>query len=496
MHRMLFILLAFTSFMSISAHAEDRIALVVGNASYEQIGPLDNPVNDAKLISESLRAVGFEVTTLLDVSQQDLKLAIARFGRELREAGKDATGLFYYAGHGVQSFGNNYLLPVDTSLSDQADLDLVAIEAQTVLRQMHSARNKTNIVILDACRNNPFENIAAFNDNGLAEMKAPTGTFLAYATAPGAVAYDGNTDNSPFSAALAQEITAPGQPIEQMFKNVRVAVLEQTEGEQTPWDTSSLTSDFAFVAEKPLSPAEIEERQLWDSIQISRDPVQVMLFLRAYPNSTLVPAARALLAEAMQEELATADSAGKEPAAAVLQDPDAADRAAFEVAQELATLEGYESYLDRFPEGVFAEFAKTEIAALEAKVTQDPIAEKEETEVAVVAPAEPSQPAQSTPQPEDLRFGSALWNGGEEIIGRTFAELVQGSPIYPPIEGLPDELWKGQSCANCHQWTREALCEQGNFYVSKEESRALSKQHPYGGGFKNNLRTWAANGCQ
>ena len=153
-----------------------------------------------------------------------MKRAIAQFGRELRKAGGDATGLFYYAGHGVQSFGNNYLLPVDVSLSDAADLDLVAVEAQSVLRQMASARNRTNIVILDACRNNPFSEIPELDDNGLAEMKAPTGTFLAYATAPGGVALDGLGGNSPFTQAVVEQIVEPGQPIEQLFEQVRRAV--------------------------------------------------------------------------------------------------------------------------------------------------------------------------------------------------------------------------------------------------------------------------------
>ena len=205
-------------------------------------------------------------------------------------------------------------------------------------------------------------------------MQAPRGTFLAYSTAPGAVAFDGDAGNSPFTAALASELKTPGVAIEQMFKNVRIAVLAETGGRQTPWDSSSLTGDFSFVAKKPMSPEEIEELQLWESIQVSRDPVQVMLFLRAYPGSKLVPAARALLAEAMQEELENADSAGQEPSATVLADPDAADRAAFEDAQQRASIEGYRSYLAAFPQGVFTEFAQTEIAALEAKQTKDPLA--------------------------------------------------------------------------------------------------------------------------
>ena len=146
---------------------------------------LDNPAPDARLIAQTLESEGFVVTQMVDASQIAMNRAIAQFGSELREAGAEATGLFYYAGHGVQSFGTNYLLPVDAALTIAADLGLVAIPAESILRQMFSARNRTNIVILDACRNNLFSAILDMGDNGLAEMKAPTGTFLAYSTAPG-----------------------------------------------------------------------------------------------------------------------------------------------------------------------------------------------------------------------------------------------------------------------------------------------------------------------
>lgn len=185
----------------------------------------------------------------------------------------------------MQSFGKNYLLPVDASLADAADLDFVALEAASVLRQMASARNRTNIVIFDACRNNPFEEIAALNDNGLAEMKAPRGTYLAYATEPGGVALDGLDGNSPFTS------------------------------------------------------------------------------------------------------------------------------------------------------------------------------------------------------------------GPPEIAGKTIAEVVALSPLFSPIEGIPDELWKGQRCSNCHQWTRDALCTQANSYLTENAARSLAKEHPFGGPFKGSLRNWAQGGC-
>ena len=156
-----------------AAQAEPRIALIVGNGAYSSVTQLDNPVPDAQLMAQALENNGFTVSILTDASQGDLNRGIAQFGRDLRDGGADATGLFFYAGHAVQSFGSNFLLPVDAGLTDAADLSLVAVQADAVLRQMFSAKNKTNIVILDACRNNPFETIPDLDDNGLAEMKAP-----------------------------------------------------------------------------------------------------------------------------------------------------------------------------------------------------------------------------------------------------------------------------------------------------------------------------------
>jgi cysteinyl-tRNA synthetase, unknown class len=284
--------------------AESRIALVVGNGIYSSVSSLNNPANDATLIAESLEGLGFKVTLLVDANQTELRHGISQFGRDLRQGGQNGTGLFYYAGHALQSFGNNYLLPVDANLTDAADLGLVAVEAESVLRQMFSAKNRTNIVILDACRNNPFENIPELDDNGLAEMKAPAGTFLAYATEPGGVALDGLGTNSPFTQVLAREMMDPGIPVEQVFKNVRVAVRDITNERQTPWDTSSLISDFTFVPGETLSSEETAEFQLWNAVRSSRNLAQVELFLDAYPKSRFVSDGRKLLATLKEKELA------------------------------------------------------------------------------------------------------------------------------------------------------------------------------------------------
>ena len=268
-----------------SVKAEERLALVIGNGDYRSIQELPNPVNDAVLIAERLETAGFEVIEVLDADKAGMIRAIAAFGRRMRNLGPETTGLFYYAGHGVQSFGANYLLPIDADLEDAADLPLVGLDAESVLQQMYSARNGRNIVVLDACRNNPFEQIREFTDNGLAEMRAPTGSFLSYATAPGDVALDGATGNSPFTRALAEALIVPGLPIEQVFKQVRVSVIAETDGAQTPWDTSSLTEDFFFVETAP-EPERPDETVLMETARTSGAVEAYLDYLRYYPNGT------------------------------------------------------------------------------------------------------------------------------------------------------------------------------------------------------------------
>lgn len=466
-----------------------RKALVVGNGNYGAVQTLENPVSDAMLMANRLGDLGFEVSMIIDGTQIEMRRAIAQFGRDLRASGPETVGLFYYAGHGVQSFGANYLLPVDASLTDAADLDLVALEAQTILRQMASARNRTNIVILDACRDNPFETIADLDDNGLAEMKAPAGTFLAYATAPGAVALDGLGENSPFTTALAEEILIEDIPIEQMFKKVRVRVRDATSGLQTPWDTSSLTVDFKFKPGKTLSAEDLAAKQFWESVKDTSDPVQIMLFLRAYPDSAFSQEARGLLKSAMQSELESAETSAPQTKAPVTPSDQEADL--LETARASGDLGDYQAYLDAFPDGVFAELAKLEMAAL-SQAAAPPEAEADEPTQTV------SVTGRTAPTEQEISvfFDQPLINGAPEIVGKTIMEVTTLSPIFPPIEGLPEEMWKDQSCANCHQWDRTALCDQAKTYLKASAERSLAKQHPLGGSFKNNLRVWAEGGCQ
>ncbi|MCB2136504.1 MAG: caspase family protein [Rhodobacteraceae bacterium] len=479
------------------AWAESRIALVVGNGGYGSVASLDNPVNDARLIGRALEVQGFKVTLMLDAGQIEFNRAIAQFGRDLRDAGPDATGLFYYAGHGVQSYGTNYLLPVDAGLTDAADLGLVGVPAENVLRQMSSARNKTNIFILDACRNNPFEKIPDMNDNGLAEMKAPTGTFLSYSTAPGAVALDGQAGNSPFSKALAVQIERQGVPIEEVFKETRVAVLAETGGMQTPWDTSSLTSAFYFSPPKKMSPEEVAAKQLWDSVKATRDPVQIMLFLRGYGESSFAEEARVLLGEVMAEEMQGGPTPKAVAAPVIPVEPDQpvapapADReiAMLEKARTSGLQADYEAYLAEFPNGTYSELAKFELSTLADKKAPA-------VEVAVATPPQPATPELAPEMPQSMFFETPLTSGVDGVKGQSIAQLIKGSPLFPPIDGIPDSMWKGQTCSNCHNWTREALCEQGKTYLVVNGARALAKNHPLGGPFKQALKVWAGGGCQ
>lgn len=239
---------------------EARTALVIGNAAYDR-GPLRNPVNDADSMSEMLTETGFEVRTHTDVSQKEMKRAVRDFGRKIRGSG--GVGLFFYAGHGMQVNGKNYLIPVDAKIESEEDVDIEAVTVNAVLAQMDAADNRLNIVVLDACRNNPFARAYRSSSRGLALMDAPQGTLIAYATAPGAVADDGDGTNGIFTAALLRHARTKGAGIEEVFKAARVDVRRATDSAQTPWESSSLTGHFYFVPDESARPT-CPEGSEWD----------------------------------------------------------------------------------------------------------------------------------------------------------------------------------------------------------------------------------------
>jgi uncharacterized caspase-like protein len=226
--------------------SERRLALLIGNSAYTQGGNLRNPVNDVRDMKAALEELGFRVIKHENCTQKAMKEAIDDFGEELR--GHDV-GLFFYAGHGVQVGGDNYLIPVDAKLQSEKVVEYDCVRADRVLAMMEGAGSKTNIVILDACRDNPFERSwrrGGFG-RGLAFMNAPSGALIAYATAPGRTALDGGGRNGVYTEALLDHIKTAGITIEQMFKRVRVGVEDRTNRTQTPWESTSLRGDFYFL---------------------------------------------------------------------------------------------------------------------------------------------------------------------------------------------------------------------------------------------------------
>lgn len=261
-----FILTAFV----MNATASSRIALVIGNGAYRS-APLKNPVNDAGDMANVLMESGFKVTLKINASQKEMETAMRSFGKKLRVGG---IGLFYYAGHGLQLNGTNYLIPVDAQIETESDVKYEAVDAGRILGKMEDAGNNLNIVILDACRNNPFARSFRSSVTGLARMDAPTGSLVAYATAPGELAADGDGRNGIYSKHLIQNIRMSGLTIEQVLKNVRVAVAKETSNKQVPWESSSLMGNFYFNLDGQTSMQSSTSAVVSDELKKEREQLE------------------------------------------------------------------------------------------------------------------------------------------------------------------------------------------------------------------------------
>ena len=248
--------------LAAAAHAQQprasRVALVIGNGAYAS-APLANPLNDAADIAKELEAAGFTVIRRNNASLREMHLALREFGDKL---GKTSTGLFFFAGHGVQVRGRNYLLPVDADIAREDEVAFSAMDLAAVMEKLDSARNPVNVVILDACRDNPFGNRFQASTKGFAQMEAPPGTIIAFSTAPGSTAADGGGRNGLYTSHLLAHMKKPA-PIEETFKLVRAGVRRDSQGRQIPWESTSLESEFAFhaapvkvAAAMPAAPAQ------------------------------------------------------------------------------------------------------------------------------------------------------------------------------------------------------------------------------------------------
>lgn len=310
--RVLFLSAALAS--ALPAFAAKRVALVIGNAAYENVVALRNPRNDAEDVSGKLEKLGFEVTVGTDLSLDAMRRKIREFVTTL--PGSDVA-LFFYAGHGLQVDGKNYMAPLDARLTSYDDLEFEALPMELVLSAMER-NSKTNLIFLDACRNNPLaENLARSMGTrstavgrGLAPVDTGVGTLISFATQPGNVALDGTGRNSPFTEALLRHLGRPGQDITRSMVDVRRDVLASTGGKQVPWDSSSLTGELILQdgggtgnsgnAGSSVSPAIPEDILRWNRIKNDQNGATFQSFIDEFPNSDFADLAKAKLAMLMR----------------------------------------------------------------------------------------------------------------------------------------------------------------------------------------------------
>jgi hypothetical protein len=293
------------------AHAEKRVALVIGNSAYVSVPRLDNPRNDARLMADTLRDLGFSIVggdAQFDLTEQAFRQIVQDFGKQLQ--GSDV-GLFYYAGHGVQVRGSNYLVPVDANPTREADVDFQMLDANLVLLQMEGAGTKLNLVIFDACRNNPLAGRGLRSvTSGLATMQSPEGTLVSFATQPGSVALDGNDGHSPYTEALAKTMHRPGLDIFRTFNEVGLAVDAATGGAQKPWVSASpIRGEFYFtgpvsidtnVTVNQTAPPPDPAAQAWAVTKDTSSIAIVEDFIRQFGTTVYGSMARARLEELKQ----------------------------------------------------------------------------------------------------------------------------------------------------------------------------------------------------
>ncbi|MDQ6438120.1 caspase domain-containing protein [Mesorhizobium sp. LHD-90] len=380
-----------------------RVGLVLGNSDYLTAQPLANAATDARAMEELLKSLDFEVISGFNLNKADTQKTIAQFAKVVRGA---EIALFFYAGHGMQVSGVNYLIPVDAALEDETALDFEAVQIDFILRQM-SRDTGIRLVFLDACRDNPLAEILSKSggtgiSSGLAEIQienSGAGTLVAFATSPKQVAYDGAGANSPFSQALLAHLSEADVPLTSIMTRVTKEVFEATGGRQRPWVNVSLTDDVILNRTQsgaPSSEIAVAEQQ---------------------PSGNSISR--------------TAGTGANNPAA-----DSEAQVALNALRQRIPKLE-----------------------------TQGPIA-----------------------------FDMPIVFGDSRIDGKSIEELLQGKPLYPPVEGLDKSVWEF-TCSNCHQWTKARLCEQAQNY-DKIDVSIMRLEHPLGNRFKVALANWAHNDCK
>ncbi len=342
-----------------------RVALVIGNSSYETLPQLTNPSNDASDVANRLAGLGFEVILGVDVGRDAFQSALLKFAARIEGAD---TSLLFYAGHGVQIDDVNYLIPVDAEIAQGTNISNQAIPVDRIVSLMNEY-SKTTLIFLDACRDNPLTNNIPAGQNsggigvGLARVRAEGGSYIAFATAPGSVAFDGQGRNSPFSAALLKHIDTPNIDIRLMMADVRQDVFEATGQRQLPWENNSLIGRFYFRQDddlQRLDQSQRDETQAWKAIAGSTRREDFTGFLRDFPDGAFASVSKLKIAALEQVD-----------------ERESAERSDFVLARATNTEEKWRAFIDAYPGGIFAELAREELEKLRATIAQNELSLEE-----------------------------------------------------------------------------------------------------------------------
>jgi hypothetical protein len=369
-----FVVLLFT-ITATEAAAEDRIALVIGNAAYKQ-SPLINPVNDARAMATQLRQLGFDVTLRENFKRSEIGSVYREFRTKITPG---AIALVFYAGHGLQVRGQNYFPAIDSDIYSEEDVPLNSLNLGSLLENMEEAKAGVSLVFLDACRDNPFARRFRSAARGLAKVEATSGTLIHYATKPGSVASDGDDKNGIYTEALLAQIAQPGIPVEAVLKRVSNQVVTKTKGQQEPWVEGSLRGEFYFAFQGPTtvnlqtpatktsapamavviqSEAEIEQ-ELWNRIKGTIHPSVLTEYLKAYPKGRFIAQAKILITQLMTPP-APQPQVKSVPLLAAGQAVGAEDALWSEI-QTSNSADEYEVYLSQFPDGKYVALAKLRV---------------------------------------------------------------------------------------------------------------------------------------
>ncbi len=469
MHKMVLFVLWGLIFTTTHASAGERFALVIGNDAYETVSPLTDSVGNAESIAAQLENLGFDVTLITDANLVDMRRSIGRYNKRMQYTGNGATGLVFFAGHGVNAFGTNYLLPVDVSIKDAGDLQFVAVDIASIIRTSGADNQIQNLIILDCCVKAPYIGMQNINGGGLSSMLIPNGNYIAYSAPENGTAPEGGV----FASAFIEAITVPGQSIESALDQVNNVIVAQYGDAQTIFRASSLEEPFVFVN------ATVQKDVLDETPAPAPEPEPVV---RETPLPVIEEAAPSDADNAATELPVTGGTTlpviGK-------------------TSTPTETLEHTQlPIIGDAPQPAFSNttlpvIGETPLPA----IVEAPLPVIVETVPPLDVVKETLVPA-STTASYSVSYTAPLTLGAPEVIGKSIEQLIQGSSTFSPIEGLPDSYWKEQECAECHKWTQATLCDEGAFYLKQDNEDFLSQRHPFGGSFKQNLLIWAKDGCQ